>query len=80
MNIYRSKGEPKKIKTTKNPLEYENWDKDWEHLGDAPSRVSVLRNATDVDLTEKEMKDHLYLTEKLLENIIEDIRKIRSKL
>lgn len=80
MKIYGSKGEPKKIKTTKNPLEYKNWEEDWEYLGDAPSRVGVLRNETNEDLTEEEFREHLYLTEKLLEDIIKNIEQIRSKI
>ncbi len=81
MNIYRSRGEPKKIKTALKRLEYENWDKYWEYLGELPSRVGVLRNETNEDLTKEEMEKHLYLTEELLVlskafNLIQICRKI----
>ncbi len=80
MFIYKSKEEPKKIKTTIKPLEYENWDKDWKYVGELPSRISILRNETNLHLTKKEMEKHLYLTEELLERVIKDIKQIKSKI
>lgn len=80
MNIYKSKGAPEKYKITDKLLEYENWEKDWERKGDLPRRVSIFRNSTNIDITRKEIEEHLYLTEELLEDIIKDIKRIRSKI
>lgn len=76
MKIYRSKGEPKKYKITGIPLE----DESWELAGELPSRISILRNPTNVDLTEKEIREHLYLTEELLKRVIKDIEKAELKI
>ncbi len=80
MIIYKSKGEPERYKVTDKPLEYENWEKSWEHKGELPRRVSIFRNSTNVYLTEKEMKKHLYLTKELLKKVINNIEQIESKL
>ncbi|MBU3957949.1 MAG: hypothetical protein KKB25_02655 [Nanoarchaeota archaeon] len=79
MHIYKSQGEPKEYKTTINPLE-DLEKKDWDYLGDLPSRISVLRNPTKVNLTKKEIEEHLYLTKELLNGIIKNIEQIELKI